>query len=59
MANLVENIMAQSGLNVGIHRPNFVSPLLEYVLQTELPRGCKIPMFTTFAGNTVNPVSNI
>jgi hypothetical protein len=31
---------------------NFVSPLSEYVLQTELPRGYKIPKFTTFAGDT-------
>ena len=32
IANLVESIMAQNGLNVGLHRPNFVSPLSEYVL---------------------------
>jgi hypothetical protein len=52
IANLVETIMAQNGLNIGLHRPNFVSPLSEYVIQTELPRGCKIPKFTTFAGDT-------
>jgi len=34
IATLVENIMAQKGLNVGLHGPNFVSPLSEYVLQT-------------------------
>ncbi len=39
IANLVENIMAHNGLNIGLHRPNFVSPLSKYVLQTELPRG--------------------
>ena len=27
IANLVENIMAQNGLNIGLHRPNFGSPL--------------------------------
>ncbi|CAJ2674166.1 unnamed protein product [Trifolium pratense] len=32
--------------------PNFISPLSEYVLQTELPRGWKIPKFTKFAGDT-------
>jgi UV DNA damage repair endonuclease len=37
IATSVENIMAHNGLNVGLHRPNFVSPLSEYVLQTELP----------------------
>ena len=52
IANLVENIMAQNGLNVGLHRPNFVSILSEYVLQTELPRGYKIPKFITIAGDT-------
>jgi len=45
IANLVENIMAQNGLNIGLHRPNFVSPLSELVLQSELPRGYKIPKF--------------
>lgn len=27
IANLVENIMAQNGLNIGMHSPNFVSPV--------------------------------
>ena len=52
IANSVENIMAQNGLNIGLHRPNFVSPLSELVLQSELPRGYKIPKFTKFAGDT-------
>jgi len=41
--------LAQSGLNLGLHRPNFVLVLSEFVLQTELPIGWKIPMFTKFA----------
>jgi len=52
IANLVEKIMAQNGLNIGLHRPNFVSPLSELVLQSELPKGYKIPEFTKFAGDT-------
>jgi len=52
IATLVENIMAQNGLYVGLHRPNFVSPLSEYVLQTKVPTGYKIPKFTTFVGDT-------
>jgi len=52
IANLVENIMAQNGLNVGLHTPNFVSPLSKYVLQTKIPRSYKIPKFTTFANDT-------
>ena len=52
IANLVENIMAQNGLNIGLHRPNFVSLLSELVLQSELSRGYKISKFTKFAGDT-------
>jgi len=59
IVNLVENIMAQNGLNIGLHRPNCVSPLLELVLQSELPGGYKIPKFTKFAGILVSPLSNI
>ncbi|PNX90436.1 hypothetical protein L195_g046560 [Trifolium pratense] len=39
LSNLVETILTQNGFNVALHMPNFVSPLSEYVLQTELPRG--------------------
>ncbi|GAU34949.1 hypothetical protein TSUD_312800 [Trifolium subterraneum] len=52
LAHLVETILAQNGLNIGLHRPNFVSALSEYVLQTELPRNWKTPKFTKFAGDT-------
>jgi len=52
IANLVENIMTQNGLNIGLHRPNFVSPLSELVLQSDLPRGYKIPKFNKFARDT-------
>jgi len=27
IANFVETIMAQNGLNIGLYRPNFVSPV--------------------------------
>lgn len=49
---MVENILVQNGLNIGLYRPNFVTALSEYVLQTELPRGWKVPKFTKFAGDT-------
>ncbi|MCH94274.1 hypothetical protein A2U01_0015231 [Trifolium medium] len=39
LAHLVETILAQNGLNMSLCRPNFVSVLSEYVLQTELPSG--------------------
>jgi len=37
---------------MGLHRPNFVSALSEYVLMEELPRGWKVPKFTKFGGET-------
>ncbi|WJX56991.1 hypothetical protein P8452_42594 [Trifolium repens] len=52
ISNLVETILAQNGLNICMHRPHFVFALSEFVLQTELPRGWKIPKFTKFAGDT-------
>lgn len=52
ITNVVEQILAQNDLSVGLHRPNFVSALSEYVLQTELPRGWKIPKFIKFVGDT-------
>lgn len=36
---MVEKILAHNGLSVGLHMPNFVSPLSEYVFQAELARG--------------------
>ncbi|XP_050877009.1 uncharacterized protein LOC127080750 [Lathyrus oleraceus] len=51
LTTMIERIMAQNGLNTGLRRPNYSSPLSEYVL-TELPRGCKIPKFTKFSGDT-------
>ncbi|XP_050895434.1 uncharacterized protein LOC127102060 [Lathyrus oleraceus] len=52
LTTMIERIMAHNGLNTGLRRPNYSSPLSEYVLQTELPRGCKIPKFTKFSGDT-------
>jgi len=54
IANLVENIMAHNGLNVGLHRSNFVYPLSEYVLQTELPWVIK---FLSSQGLLVTPAN--
>jgi len=52
IANVVEALLAQNGFNMGLHRPNFVSALSEYVLDTDLPRNTKIPKFTNFAWET-------
>ncbi|AES69713.1 hypothetical protein MTR_3g033710 [Medicago truncatula] len=37
---------------MGLHKPNFVSALSDYVLAEELPKGWKIPKFTKFGGET-------
>jgi len=52
IANVVEALLAQNGFNMGLHRPNFVSALSEYVLETDLPRNTKIPKFIKFARET-------
>jgi len=52
IANIVEPFLAQNGFNMGLHRPNFISALSEYVLETDLPRNTKIPKFTKFVGET-------
>jgi len=49
---VVEALLAQNGFNMGLHRPNFVSALSEYVLETDLARNTKIPKFTKFARET-------
>lgn len=46
----VEEVLARSGLNVGLHRPNYLLPLSDYIRQPELPMGCKVPKFTKFVG---------
>jgi len=37
IANIVETFLVQSGFNMGLHRPNFISTLSDYVLAEELP----------------------
>lgn len=44
--------MAWNGVNIGLRRPNYTSHLSGYVLQTELPKGWKVPKFTKFFGDT-------
>ncbi|XP_058733295.1 uncharacterized protein LOC131604897 [Vicia villosa] len=52
LTTMIERIMAQNGMNTGLRSPNYTSPLADSILQTELPRGCKIPKFTKFSGDT-------
>lgn len=52
ITNMVEQIFSQNGLNMGLHRPHFISPLLEYVRLLELPKGWKVLKFTKFVEDT-------
>src|ERR1044072_874959 len=52
IAQIVENILVQNGVNIDTRRPAFTSPLNEFVLETEIPRGTKIPKFTKFSGES-------
>ena len=52
IANVVDALLAQNGFNMGLHRPNFVSALSDYVLQTELLTVWKILEFTKFGAET-------
>ncbi|XP_050915346.1 uncharacterized protein LOC127130366 [Lathyrus oleraceus] len=49
---MVERIIARNGVNIALQRPNYTSPLLEYILQAEAPPRTKIPKFTKFYGDT-------
>ncbi|XP_050908418.1 uncharacterized protein LOC127122054 [Lathyrus oleraceus] len=53
---IVERIMVRNGVNFGLRRPNYTSPLAEYVLQTDAPLRTKIPKFTKFIGDTTESI---
>lgn len=52
LGTIVEWIMAQKGVNIGIQMSNYTYPLSEYVLQTEFSRGWIVLKFTKFVGDT-------
>ena len=52
LTTMIERVMAQNGLNTGMRRPNYASPILDCIMHTDLPRGYKVPKFTKFAGDT-------
>ncbi|XP_050919181.1 uncharacterized protein LOC127136692 [Lathyrus oleraceus] len=49
---IVEQIIVRNEISPCLQRPTYSSPLPDFVLQTELPRGWKVPKFTKFAGDT-------
>ncbi|XP_058764414.1 uncharacterized protein LOC131637862 [Vicia villosa] len=44
--------MAKNGMSTTLQRPLYVSSLAEFILQTELPRGTKVPNYTKFGGES-------
>lgn len=52
ITNIVECVLVQNGLNIGLHSPNYIFALSEYVRQTKLSRCWKVPKFTKFVGDT-------
>lgn len=49
---IVEQIMVRNGVNPGLQRIMYSPSLPDFVLQTELPRGWKVPKVTKFVGDT-------
>ena len=52
LTTIIERIMARNGMNTALQRPTYSSPLSEYILQIENPRGWKIPKYTKFGGES-------
>ncbi|XP_050915162.1 uncharacterized protein LOC127130142 [Lathyrus oleraceus] len=49
---IVERIIVRNIVSPYLQRPTYSSPLPDFVLQTKLARGWKVPKFTKFAGVT-------
>lgn len=46
IVNIVEEVLTRSGVNIVPQRPNYSSPLSNYIRHAKLSRGCKVPKFT-------------
>ncbi|XP_050916563.1 uncharacterized protein LOC127131690 [Lathyrus oleraceus] len=49
---MVERIMARNGMGATLQRPLYASPLAEFILQAEAPRGMKVPKYTKIGGES-------
>lgn len=49
---IIERIIVRNGVNPGLQRPTYSSPLPDFVLQTKLPREWMVLKFTKFVGDT-------
>ncbi|XP_050878623.1 uncharacterized protein LOC127082429 [Lathyrus oleraceus] len=52
LTTIVERIMAKNGMGVTLQRPLYISPLAEFILQAEAPKGMKVPKYTKFGGES-------
>ncbi|XP_050890427.1 uncharacterized protein LOC127095840 [Lathyrus oleraceus] len=52
LTTIVERIMARNGMGATLQRPLYASSLAEFILQTEAPRGMKVPKYTEFGGES-------
>ncbi|XP_050890358.1 uncharacterized protein LOC127095756 [Lathyrus oleraceus] len=47
--------MARNGMGATLQRPLYASPLAEFILQAEAPRGMKVPKYTKFGRESGEP----
>ncbi|XP_050909625.1 uncharacterized protein LOC127123450 [Lathyrus oleraceus] len=52
LTTIVERIMARNGMSATLQRQLYASPLAEFILQTESPRGTRVPKYTKFGGES-------
>ncbi|XP_050897202.1 uncharacterized protein LOC127104023 [Lathyrus oleraceus] len=52
LTTIIERIMARNGMSATLQRPLYASPLAEFILQIESPRGTKVPKYTKFGGES-------
>ncbi|XP_050895190.1 uncharacterized protein LOC127101789 [Lathyrus oleraceus] len=57
LTTIVEKIMARNGMSATLQRPLYASPLAEFILQTEAPRGTKAA-FTWFTSLALNSIGS-
>ncbi|XP_050875708.1 uncharacterized protein LOC127079357 [Lathyrus oleraceus] len=52
LTTIVERIMDRNGMGATLQRPLYASPLAEFILQVEAPRGTRVPKYTKFGGES-------
>ncbi|XP_050918790.1 uncharacterized protein LOC127136249 [Lathyrus oleraceus] len=52
LTTIVERIMGRNSMSATLQRPLYASPLAEFILQTESPRGTRVPKYTKFGGES-------